>query len=284
MPLLAISANDIDTSGVSLDAPLPQDWLDKELSDAQVTAPGPGQVSARLSRSGNEVVVRGEVSAKVVVPCARCVGPAEIDLKGELSLLLRPAPNADASHAGHGGRSRTAVAGAGRKAASGRPTSRDQMADAAPPREGRAPGAARGAKGSQGDAKKGSNEPEYEFSAEEAEVDTFNGDTVVLDEFVREALLLEMPNFPLCSEACPGIRPAAPAPEADSGEESERVDPRLAPLGALRAKLKPAQTKATPASTTKSSTTPRSSARSSVRPSSQSAKSGASKAIKKNKE
>lgn len=48
-------------------------------------------------------------------------------------------------------------------------------------------------------------EEEYEFSAEEAEIDTFDGETVILDGFVREALLLEIPQFPLCSEDCAGI-------------------------------------------------------------------------------
>src|SRR5262245_24080749 len=54
-------------------------------------------------------------------------------------------------------------------------------------------------------------EVEYEFAAEDADLDTYDGETVVLDPFLREAILLEVPNFPLCSEACPGIRPAPSA-------------------------------------------------------------------------
>jgi len=64
----------------------------------------------------------------------------------------------------------------------------------------------------------------------------------VLDDFVREAILLEIPIFPLCSEDCPGIRPASS--DVVDEEAEPRVDPRLAPLGALRAKL--AQSKAGP--------------------------------------
>lgn len=78
-------------------------------------------------------------------------------------------------------------------------------------------------------------EEEYEFGAEEAEVDTFDGERVVLDAFVREAILLEMPNFPLCSEACPGIRPA-PVPH-ELPDAPAPVDPRLAPLGQFRKQL-----------------------------------------------
>jgi uncharacterized protein len=79
------------------------------------------------------------------------------------------------------------------------------------------------------------SEDEYEFGADEAEVDTYDGERVVLDDFVREAILLEMPNFPLCSEACPGIRPAPVLHERL--ESPAPVDPRLAPLGQFRKQL-----------------------------------------------
>lgn len=194
MSLIAIPANDIDISGRALDVSLPASWLQSELADADVSAPAPGHLKVRLSRSGvADIVVRGRVQATVSTPCARCLGPAEVPVDTELSLLLQPAPT-PRPHA--------------------RPGANGQQTSAA-----RKPG---------GDKDK---EPEYEFSSEEADVDTYDGETVVLDGFVREAILLEMPSFPLCSEACPGIRPAAPdgaveaepppAPEANgvTGEE-----------------------------------------------------------------
>jgi uncharacterized protein len=86
---------------------------------------------------------------------------------------------------------------------------------------------------------------EYEFTAEEADVLPYSGDNVVLDDLVRDELLLQIPMIPLCSEACPGMSPAPDEREAreggaesDSQEQGEpRVDPRLAPL--LRFKRKP---------------------------------------------
>jgi len=66
-----------------------------------------------------------------------------------------------------------------------------------------------------------------EFSGDEADTDTYEGEEVVLDRFVREAILLESPIFPLCSEACEGIRPA-PEPAPSSGQTVS--DPRLLPL------------------------------------------------------
>jgi uncharacterized protein len=230
MSLLAVSANDIDVSGLVLDVSLPLHWLAAELSDADVTALALGHLTTRLSRSGSDIVVRGRVKASVSTPCARCLAPTAVDVDAELSLLLRPVSKVD-------GRGRNHAAAAN------------------------------------GTVKKGAKtkEPEHEFTAEDADIDTYDGETVVLDPFVREAILLEMPNFPLCSEACPGIGPAAtggerhygspteastwvgdrrsPSPSTDrepgnpASKEDEaelaprRVDPRLAPLGALRDKL-----------------------------------------------
>lgn len=210
MPLLTVPANDIDVPGIALDVSLPVDWLTGELADAQVSAVAPGHLTARLSGSGGDVIVRGRVQAKVTTPCARCLGPTEIPIDTELSLLLRPVPRTGPSGA-RGGPSHHA------------------------PTHG-----AHGANGANGaGARKGAQEkdkePEYEFSSEEAEIDTYDGETVVLDPFVREAILLEMPNFPLCSEACPGIRPSGS--EEAAAEPVPPLDPRLAPLGALRDKL-----------------------------------------------
>ncbi|MGK3983429.1 DUF177 domain-containing protein [Sorangium sp. So ce136] len=213
MPQFAVSANDIDISGLSLDVSVPTDWLNAELADADVTGRAPGHLSARLSRTGNEIVVRGRVKAPVATPCARCLSPTPLDIDAELSLLLRPAPKAETHGPGH--------------------------------RHRRDDGGRNGAAKAEPKVK----EAEYEFSAEEADVDTYDGETVVLDPFIREAILLEMPNFPLCSEACPGIGPAASREDREGGsstlaggaaEEDEAatgLDPRLAPLSALREKL-----------------------------------------------
>jgi uncharacterized protein len=67
---------------------------------------------------------------------------------------------------------------------------------------------------------------------EVASLDTYEGDEIVLDPFVREALLLEAPSYPLCKESCQGI---APPPEQQGPAP---VDPRLAPLLELAQKAK----------------------------------------------
>jgi len=199
MPLFTIPANDIDTAGHPVDADLPTDWLASELSDAELTATHPGHFTARLSRTGlgtgnpDEIVVRGRVRAELTTPCARCMDPSAVNVDTEMTLLLKPAPGA-----GKGSPK------ADRKRANG---------------NGKAP------------AK--TEEEEYEFTSEEADFDHYDGETIVLDPFIREAILLEVPNFPLCSDACPGIRPA----DLERAEPAPAIDPRLAPLNALRERL-----------------------------------------------
>jgi uncharacterized protein len=217
MPLLTIPAADIDAAGRSLEADLPVAWLDENLADCDMKGAEPGHVVARLSRSGNDIVVRGRVRATVRTACARCLEPARIDVDTELSLLLQPGQPAEAAAPAD---ARRVEGSASRGAPKGR---------------GAAPqGSKAGAAGSGKKATPKVVEEEHEFSSEEAEFDTYDGETVVLDGFVREAILLEMPIFPLCSEGCPGIRPA---PEAGDTGSPAPVDPRLAPLGALRAVL-----------------------------------------------
>lgn len=105
------------------------------------------------------------------------------------------------------------------------------------------PDAAAKARQPKGRASKDS-EGEFEFDSDEADLATYDGETIVLDDLVREAILLELPISPLCSEDCAGMRSdPAVAEKLDRG----RVDPRLAPLAALRDKLsqnaKPADSK-----------------------------------------
>jgi uncharacterized metal-binding protein YceD (DUF177 family) len=78
-----------------------------------------------------------------------------------------------------------------------------------------------------------------ELTEDDLQREEFVGHDIVLDDLVREHLVLEVPMQPLCSDACRGI--ALPekvrAPEADFGADG--VDPRLAPLKRLRDKVPP---------------------------------------------
>ncbi|MEN9580256.1 MAG: hypothetical protein RJA70_3265 [Pseudomonadota bacterium] len=72
---------------------------------------------------------------------------------------------------------------------------------------------------------------------EDAAFDTFEGDRIVLDAFVREQILLDLPMFPLRSD----LRSAAPTvihSPPESAAKVAEIDPRLKPLQALAEKLK----------------------------------------------
>jgi uncharacterized protein len=80
---------------------------------------------------------------------------------------------------------------------------------------------------------KSADKDEYEFSSEEADTLPFDGETVVLDDLVKDELLLEIPMIPLCSETCPGM---GTPPGTEEKAEEKGIDPRLAPLMQFRAK------------------------------------------------
>lgn len=75
---------------------------------------------------------------------------------------------------------------------------------------------------------------EVELTPEDLERHYYNGEQIVLDEAVREHLLLEVPMQLLCDETCTGIDvPSEVSGPADLNAKSNGengVDPRLAPL------------------------------------------------------
>jgi uncharacterized protein len=81
-------------------------------------------------------------------------------------------------------------------------------------------------------AAKGKGDDEVELSPEDADMVTYDGDTVVLDEWVRDELILETPMIPLCSEDCPGMSPDPAIVVEQTAEAS--IDPRLLPLLKLK--------------------------------------------------
>jgi uncharacterized protein len=73
---------------------------------------------------------------------------------------------------------------------------------------------------------------ERELNADDLDVLPYSGDTLELDDLVRDELVLEVPMIPLCSEDCTGI--TAPPAAADGGAGESPLDPRLAPLLRLK--------------------------------------------------
>lgn len=79
---------------------------------------------------------------------------------------------------------------------------------------------------------------ELELTPEEVAHEFFSGDKLILDELVREHILLEVPMQPLCSDDCGGISiPDGVRAPDDWDAPEEGVDPRLAPLMKLKNEL-----------------------------------------------
>jgi len=213
-PAFVVPVHDLDVVGRDVRAPLTKEWLDTALEDSELRAAGPeGWIDLHLSKTGHDVLVRGTVHAEVETPCARCLEPVRLGGDLELTLLLHPAKKTTQPQRTQG--------------APVRPIPhRERAARKDKDKEERKPSRAREVE-------------EYEFTSEEADSDVYEGDSVVLDGFVREVILLEAPIFPLCSEACEGIRPP-PIPPSSSGEGADATaqDSRLSRFAELLAENK----------------------------------------------
>ena len=75
----------------------------------------------------------------------------------------------------------------------------------------------------------GSERDDDDLVPDQPDLLSYDGETVVLDELIRDELLLGIPFVPLCSDTCAGIR-RLEAPEP----AEHHIDPRLQPLLRLK--------------------------------------------------
>jgi uncharacterized metal-binding protein YceD (DUF177 family) len=209
--MFTVNVGDLEDGPKELRGPLPRDWILKILKDTEVVPSGDqdGSLDVTLTKNGPDVLVRGMLRVTVSLPCARTLDPAIYQLKPEVFLMLTPASGSEVhQRAPH--RDRTKNAPRGKKL-----------------------------------AKKGGWENDPELSDDDAARDTYVGDQIVLDDFLREFILLELPMLPLREdlrglpfEANPPL-PAAglSAQDGTVSEEEKPLDPRLSPLRDLKARL-----------------------------------------------
>jgi uncharacterized metal-binding protein YceD (DUF177 family) len=80
-PELTIPVHDLDAGGKEVRLPLERGWL-KNVLEGTGIAPGEGvELDVRLSKSGTDVVIHGELRGELVVPCARCLEPARVAVR-----------------------------------------------------------------------------------------------------------------------------------------------------------------------------------------------------------
>jgi uncharacterized protein len=72
-------------------------------------------------------------------------------------------------------------------------------------------------------------------TTDEDEVSRMQGDLINLEPVLRDAVVLALPNHPLCREDCPGLCPECGAhwDELPADHSHQQVDPRWAQLGRL---------------------------------------------------
>jgi uncharacterized metal-binding protein YceD (DUF177 family) len=184
-------------------------WLRWALTDTDATPRnGPGELDVELSMNGQQVIVRGSASVGVSMPCVRTLDPVDLDLKPEIFLMLEPGPKAEPRRRRDGERERQR-----------------------PDRPAKSP--AKGPAKKKGPAWRETPELPEEIAAQ----DRYDGEEVVLDQFVREFILLELPMSPMRTTLPNEPEPArSDAPLPSAGEPA--VDPRLLPLLAIKNRLK----------------------------------------------
>ncbi len=199
-PSFVVRLADLERGPKRVSFPLTLAFLGWAFDETEVEARGEGSLELELTKTGAEVMVRGRAHADVNVPCVVTLDPLPFELDPEIFLLLYPDPKGAADK----GKAKAGSA----------------------PRE---PAKKRG---------KRAEEPEPELSTEDAARDTYKGDEVVLDDFVREFLLLELPAYPRRSDL-PSPEEGISSRPLDQPEASEKpLDPRLSPLLALAGRLK----------------------------------------------
>ena len=225
-PQFQIPVRDLERSDLRRRWDVSPEWLDWALSESDAKSSGTsGVLEVYVKKSGPEVLVKGEVHARVTMACARTLEPVEVSLDTEIYLLLVPR-SSTRTGAARTSKRRGATKTAVPKGAAATETTKDApaAATATKPR----PVRSREARNAESEA------AEEQLSAELAARDEYEGDNMVLDAFVREHLLLEQPLFPVKSDLPFDQAPATDTPPDESGAT---LDPRLAPLAALASQL-----------------------------------------------
>jgi uncharacterized metal-binding protein YceD (DUF177 family) len=203
-PSFVVRLADLERGAKEMTFTLSEGWLRHALSDAEAVPLAPGEASVELLKTGELVVVRGSARVQITVPCVVTLDPVPLDLRPEIFLQLKREPEPPRARPG-------------------------AKADPSPAKKAKKFGPERAAK---------HRKDEPELSEEEAAYDTFKGEEIALDDFLREFILLEIPPYPRRSDLPSSEESISSRPLADPDVEAKPLDPRLAPLLGLASRLK----------------------------------------------
>lgn len=220
-PELVVPVADLERGPKHVEFGLSEAWLRRALEGTDASVSAPGKLEVTLSKNGAEVLVRGSVHADLTMPCVVTLDPVPVPIRTEILLMLSPQTGGNASQAGAGARRRAPRAEKGEKGT--------EPSEAKPERSGRPKSVGKG---------DGNWDDSPVLTDETAGRDTYDGHEVVLDDFAREFLILELPMFPRRSDLPTEDCAANPPLPADSRPEGDKpLDPRLSPLAELKSRL-----------------------------------------------
>jgi uncharacterized protein len=216
-PQFTVRVADLEDGPRTIVWELPVSWFAEALEGTEASARTAGRAEVTLSLNGREVLVRGRVVAPLSMPCVVTLDPVPVEVDTEVLLLLLPS---------------------------------------VPPRVGRRPRARQDGTTPRGEAGRGKDtrrqrpertvregpkgwESDPTLSETDAAQDTYDGETVVLDGFFREAVLLELPMAPRRSDLpSPADEASSHRPAATGSAAEPSLDPRLKPLAAIASRLR----------------------------------------------
>jgi len=217
---LVVPVADLERGAKHVEFALSEAWLRRALEGTgAVVAAAPGKLDVTLSKNGQEVLVRGNLTAELTMPCVVTLDPVPVPVRTEILLMLSPRQGATGPELDRGARRGPRARTAGAKGEGG-----------AKGEAGAAPVASK--------ERRGRWEETPVLSPEDAGKDTYEGHEIALDELVRELLILELPMFPRRSDLPTDGAAANPPLPADSQPGGPvPLDPRLSPLAELKSRL-----------------------------------------------
>jgi uncharacterized protein len=220
-PELVVPVADLERGPKHVEFGLSEAWLRRALEGTDASVTGPGKLEVTLSKNGADVLVRGSVHADLTMPCVVTLDPVPVAVRTEILLMLSPQSGATSAPQGTGRRRAPRASKAAEKGA--------EVAEKVVERPGRAKTAGKA---------EGHWEETPVLTDETAGRDTYDGHEIVLDDFTREFLILELPMFPRRSDLPTEGSAANPPLPADSRPEGDKpLDPRLSPLAELKSRL-----------------------------------------------
>ena len=202
-PSFVVKLGDLEHGPKKVTLALTEDWLRSALEGSDASPQGkPGSVTVELTKNGRDVLVRGRAEASVTVPCVVTLDPLPFELTPEIFLML------------------------------------EQVAAPARPKKAKEIEAPAEKPAKPKRQKKRKDADDLELSPEDAAKDTFSGEDIVLDPFVREFLLLEIPPYPRRSDLPSAEESLSSRPLAGPAMESRPIDPRLEPLQGILERLR----------------------------------------------